>query len=210
MGNAALARLTNEEYLSLEENADTKHEYWNGVIVAMAGCTLMHSAISNAASFVLTGKLKGRKCTVFNSEAKVYVEHFNHYLYPDLSIACEGEQKIDFKSSILLDPSMIVEVLSPSTMRKDLGSKLLAYKSISGLKYILIIYQDTLLASLYTRQDSNWESVNYFAKEQVIQLEGLGIEVALGELYGELINEAPFNEPPDTMGDAADHTNISN
>jgi Uma2 family endonuclease len=148
-----MQRLSVEEYLTLEENDDYKHEYVNGSIFAMTGASRKHATISlNIASF-LRNSLRGSGCDVFISDMKVYAKAANSFYYPDVVIECNNALKHDQYSD---SPTIIFEVLSKSTVTTDRREKLVAYQKIDSLQSYVLVHQSRKLVFHFERAGEEW------------------------------------------------------
>src|SRR5438067_4427740 len=133
---------TPEEYLEFEEKAIEKHEYYDGRIYVMSGSSVNHGRICRNVLSALHVQLRGRPCEAFNSDIKTHVEASDLYTYPDVSALC-GEPRFESeRRGVLLNPSVIVEVLSPSTEGYNRGKKFSHYKRIPSLREYVLIAQD--------------------------------------------------------------------
>lgn len=191
--------VTREEYLERERRAEWKSEYFDGVIVAMAGASPEHDRALGNVYAGLHGQLRGRTCEPFTSDVRVYVPACNRYYYPDVSVACGGSQ---FESLAgvrsLLNPALIVEVLSPSTEATDRGDKLICYQTLSSLRTYLIVSPDRPQVQAYERQsDGTWTYRLYDRLEAVIALPAIACELRLADIY------ARIEFPPSGQGDMA-------
>jgi Uma2 family endonuclease len=132
-------RFTAKEYLALEAVAEIRHEFTGGQIVAMAGAELAHNQIVHNLHGELTAALGDRPCHVLGSDQRVHVEAIGEYFYPDVLVTCLEPRLVDPKPRSLLNPQLIVEVLSETTERYDRGDKWLAYRTIPSLTdYVMI------------------------------------------------------------------------
>jgi Uma2 family endonuclease len=132
-------RFTAKEYLALEAVAEIRHEFTGGQIVAMAGAEFEHNQIAQNVRSELTAALGDRPCHIVGSDQRVYVEAIGEYFYPDVLVTCLEPRLIDPKPRSLVNPQLIVEVLSESTERYDRGDKWLAYRTIPSLTdYVMI------------------------------------------------------------------------
>jgi Uma2 family endonuclease len=132
-------RFTVKEYLALEAVAEIRHEFAGGQIVAMAGAELEHNQIAQNVRSELTAALADRPCHIVGSDQRVYVEAVGEYFYPDVLVTCLEPRLVDPKPRSLVNPQLIVEVLSESTERYDRGDKWLAYRTIPSLTdYVMI------------------------------------------------------------------------
>ncbi|MFO0999343.1 MAG: Uma2 family endonuclease [Planctomycetaceae bacterium] len=182
--STALERITRQEYLLRERQASIKSEFYQGEIFAMGCGSANHSLI--AANFIGEARnaLKEKPCTVFNSDLRVQVQATGLYTYPDATIVC-GEQLFDDDyRDTLLNPTVIVEVLSDSTEKYDRGKKSNHYRQIASLKELILIAQDRPQVERFTRQP-NGEWLFHEQKElsAEFELKSLGISVAMSELY---------------------------
>jgi Uma2 family endonuclease len=176
--------LTPEEFLAFERAADSKHEYHDGMVVAMAGGSVPHSALAMNLGSELRQHLKGRPCTVFNSDMKVWTGESRHYFYPDLSGLCGPVQTHDSMHDVLLNPTFIVEILSPRTEAFDRGKKLARYMELPSILEIVLVAQDEIRVDKYTRQsDGIWRFDGYSGSEAVIPFISVQCEVRLGDFY---------------------------
>ena len=182
--STALKRITPQEYLIRERQASTKSEFYQGEIFAMGGRSANHSLI--AANFVREAgnALKDKPCTVFNSDLRVQIQATGLYTYPDATIVC-GEQIFDDDHrDTLLNPTVIVEVLSDSTEKYDRGKKSNHYRQIASLKELILIAQDRPQVERFTRQpNGDWLFHEQKELSADFELLSLGISIALSELY---------------------------
>jgi Uma2 family endonuclease len=149
-------KYTPAEYLALEEKAETRSEYWNGEIIAMAGGNINHQQIVANVSRVLGNKLYG-KCRVFPSEMKVWVKKRNKFFYPDLTVICDKPNFYKTRRDTIDNPKMLIEVLSKSTASFDKAEKFLSYQTLESLREYVLISQETGLVEQYIkRDDGNW------------------------------------------------------
>ena len=144
--------LTAEEYLDLEEKAEYKSEYMDGERLAMAGASPEHDTIVVNLVVSIGHQLKGSPCKVHSSDMRVAVSSANAYTYPDVSICCEDARYVRRGSGNLLNPVVIIEVLSPSTELYDRRKKFRMYKEIPSLKEYVLVSQDEVLVERFARQ----------------------------------------------------------
>lgn len=182
--STALKRITPQEYLIRERQASIKSEFYQGEIFAMGGGSANHSLI--AANFVgeARNSLKGRQCAVFNSDLRLQVQSTGLYTYPDATIVCGELLFDDDHRDTLLNPTVIVEVLSDSTEKYDRGKKSNHYRQIASLKELILIAQDRSHVERFTRQP-NGDWLFHEQKELTadFELKSLGISIAISELY---------------------------
>jgi Uma2 family endonuclease len=174
-----------EEYLRLEREAVNKHEYFFGEVRAMAGARAPHNTLCHRISGLLFSQLDARGCTGYSSDQRVQVMRGNSYLYPDFSALC-GEAKFNDAQTPenLLNPTLIIEVLSESTRNKDRGEKFMLYRQIPSLLQYLMLDSTTVHAELYTRQpNDHWLFMETHDLVAVLDLSSVGCELALARLY---------------------------
>lgn len=180
----ALKRITPQEYLIRERKASIKSEFYQGEIFAIGGGSANHSVI--AANFVREAgnALRDKPCIVFNSDLRLQVQSTGLYTYPDATIVCGELLFDDDHCDTLLNPTVIVEVLSDSTEKYDRGKKSNHYRQIASLKELILIAQDRSHVERFTRQP-NGDWLFHEQKELTadFELKSLGISIAISELY---------------------------
>jgi Uma2 family endonuclease len=192
MSSAAARRLyTPEQYLALERQAETKHEYRDGQIIAMAGTSRPHNLIVLNLGGEVRGQLKDRPCEAYASDMRVKVSASGRYLYPDISIACGEPEFEDAELDTLVNPTLIVEVLSPSTEAGDRGRKFADYRGLESLREYVLVAQDRVSVERFTRQGEEWVLAEYNRLEDVLPLASVGCEVALSEIYAKVRFDQP-------------------
>ncbi len=143
---------THEEYLALEEAADNKNEYYRGEIFAMSGATKNHNRIALNMATVLNTQLENTPCEAFIGDIRVLVEAHDLYTYPDVVVAC-GEPRFDIgRDDTIINPRVIIEVLSNSTKRYDKGDKFRFYKALPSFEEYILIDQSCLYIQQYSKQ----------------------------------------------------------
>ena len=176
--------LTPEEYLVLEREAETKSEYYDGTIYAMAGASRVHTLVVANALTQLVVQLKGRPCTAHASDLRVKVHPTGLYTYPDIVVVCGKARFEDTLKDTLLNPNVIIEVLSKSTEAYDRGTKFAHYRTLESLTDYVLVSQDRPLIEHYTRQpDNRWLLAAYEGLETVVQLPSIACELPLAEVY---------------------------
>ena len=174
---------TAEEYFALERASDRRYEYWNGEIVCMSGGTLAHAQISRNTFKSIDRKLEGRGCQVFTADLAIKTPTLSPYRYADTSVVC-GEAQVEEINGIdvLLNPMLIVEVLSPTTEDRDRNEKRIAYQAIPSLREYLLVSQDIPHITHYTSQGDAWQRTDYSTTER-IECPSIGIALTLDEVY---------------------------
>jgi Uma2 family endonuclease len=182
MAEARHAEYTVDEYLRLEEFANVKHEYLDGAVHAIAGGTPEHGAIAIRIGAALVPQLRGRGCTVYSSDVRIRVAATGLLTYPDLSVAC-GEGQVDpVDPQALVDPVVVVEVLSPSTEAYDRGEKLRHYQRISSLREVLLVAHDRREVEIWRRRDDGWQR-EVVAAGGAVDLPSIACRLEVDALY---------------------------
>ena len=178
-------RWSEEEYLALERAAERKSEYRAGKIVAMAGASEAHSIITAHILRLLDTQFEGRPCRVYPSDLRVKVSETGLYTYPDVVIVCGEQQFDDEHRDTLLNPTLIVEVLSPSTEAYDRGEKFDHYSQLESLQEYVMIAQDRPRVERYVRQPGgqDWLLTMVRHAQGSISLPSIGCELSLAEVY---------------------------
>lgn len=177
-------RFTPAAYLVRERAAREKSEYWDGEVVAMTGAPRMHNLIATNAAAGLWHQLSGRPCEVYQADMRVRAEWANGIAYPDVVVVCGGPRFADAREDVLLNPTVIVEVLSPSTERFDRGPKAEAYRAIESLREYALVAQDRPRVELHRREaDGTWTVVLLQRLEDVLTLRSVAGELPLATLY---------------------------
>ncbi|AMA09121.1 MULTISPECIES: Uma2 family endonuclease [unclassified Picosynechococcus] len=177
--------LTPEEYLALEQTSEIKHEYIDGEIYAMAGGTGNHNLISSNLLILLKNGLRAAGCRTYISDMKVNVGDRRRFFYPDLVVTCD--QRDEPQLSYIQFPTVIVEVLSPSTESFDRGRKFEFYREIPSLQEYLLINVDQYLVECFRRQKADiWLLQTYKGLEAIAHIEALNLNAPLQEIYGDV------------------------
>jgi len=184
MSTQAKTLYTPEEYIELERKAEFKSEYYNGQIFAMSGASRWHDFIASQLETLIGQHLRGKKCLKFTANMRVLAAPSGLYTYPDLSVTCDEPRFGDPFGETLLNPSLLVEILSPSTESYDRGTKAKLYRAIPSLRELLIVSQEDYEVELYRRQpDGTWSLIEAKGLEAEIELESIGYTLRLRELY---------------------------
>lgn len=180
--------LSPEEYLALERSGSTKHEYYAGEIVAMVGASKNHNVITGNIFASLHRQLRRRLCDVYPSDMRVGVGTAGLYMYPDLTVVCGTPRFADNQQDTLLNPTIIVEVLSPSTENYDRGKKFLHYRTLDSLQEYILIAHDTPRIEHYIRQtDNHWLLATTATLDSAIRLPSIECEVLLSDVYEKVL-----------------------
>ncbi len=184
MAAAPTPRLTPEQYLEIERQAQAKSEYYRGQMHAMAGGSADHALIAVKLSAGLDTRLRGRGCLVFSSDLRLRVSPEGLYTYPDVTVVCGVPAFADERRDTLLNPALIAEVLSPSTEAQDRGFKFAQYRTLDSLREYVLVAQFEPRVECYLRQArGDWLLKEFVGLDAVCRLESLGIEIPLRELY---------------------------
>ena len=184
---AAQTYITPQEYLALERKAAYKSEYLDGHIIAMSGASFKHSLIISNISGELHLQFKGRGCSVHTNDMRVRPNPRDSYFYPDVVVVCGEPQFEDEAFDTLLNPIVIIEVLSPSTEAYDRGEKFRRYQQLASLKEYVLVSQDKVWVEHHRRHGAQWILSHYRSLEEVLPLTSIGCEVPLSDIYARVI-----------------------
>jgi Uma2 family endonuclease len=169
----------------MERASDIKHEFYQGEIFAMAGASREHDRIAGNTFASLHAQLRKRPCDIYSSDVRVRVNAAGLYTYPDISIVCGEAQFTTDKPDTLLNPTLIVEVLSPSTEGYDRGKKFQLYRALTSLQEYVLISQDQARIERYMRQSSDhpWLFTDHAGLDAALELPSIGCRLALADVY---------------------------
>ncbi len=169
--------------MDLEQLSPVKHEFLNGEVWAMAGGTPEHSAIAVNITTLLSEQLRGRPCRVFNSDLRVRVVATGLGTYPDVSVVCDGVQQDpeDPTGTTIVNPRLVVEVLSPSTEDYDRGEKLENYKQVESLEEIVLVAHDARRVDVWRKVANSWALDTI--EDGAAALNSLDVTLPLAEIY---------------------------
>ncbi|WP_437620584.1 Uma2 family endonuclease [Sorangium sp. So ce1151] len=171
------------EYLAREQASETKHEYANGEIFAMAGGTPEHGLMAVNVASVLRGQLVDRRCRVYNSDVRVRSQATGLATYPDVSVVWGRLERDPEDENSILNPALLVEVLSPNTEAYDRGEKFAHYQTIPSLReYVLVSYQRRRVEVLRRNDDGTWTLYD-MRESGVAELASIGVSLPLDEVY---------------------------
>lgn len=184
MASNPVSKITEEEYLALDRAAEVRSEFFDGEMWAMSGGSMRHSRLATNISSELYIALRGGNCQVFNSDLRVRVMPGRMYAYPDMTVVCGTPALADERQDVLLNPTTIVEVLSPSTETYDRGAKLRYYLAIESLKDYILIDQARFRVEQYTRgTEGTWTFRVYQRAEEQLKLDSIGVAISLARIY---------------------------
>jgi Uma2 family endonuclease len=188
MSAQAQPRLTPEQYLDAERAAEFRHEYYNGHIYAMSGGSYQHAQIIGGLVRELGNALKKRPCSVVPSDLRVRVSPEGLYTYPDVVVICGDPCFADDRRDTLLNPALIVEVLSPSTEAYDRGFKSAQYRTVESLEEYALVSQAEPRVEVFRRQSGgHWLFSEAIGIDAVCHFESLDCAVPLAEIYAKVM-----------------------
>ncbi|BCU11195.1 MULTISPECIES: Uma2 family endonuclease [Microcystis] len=176
--------LSLEAYRNLETIAEVKHEYHDGEIIEMTGGSINHNSILINLIVLLKLALRGTNYRLQSSDLRLWIPQYNRGLYPDLMIIAGEPLFSDNRNDEILNPCLIIEVLSPSTSGYDRGDKFRYYRSIPQLNQYLLVSQGEILIESYSKtSENNWLLQEYTPARGIISLDSLGISLNLADIY---------------------------
>jgi Uma2 family endonuclease len=178
-------KLTPEEYFAWEEGQRSRHEYIGGEVFVMSGGTVNHSEIAGNLLSIVKGHLRGSGCKTLNSDARVNIVGTDDYVYPDMSVTCDGRDRLT--TQFITYPCLIVEVLSPTTEAYDRGQKFSLYRRNDCLRDYVLIAADKIAIDLYHKnEDGRWDILDYRSGD-VVELKSVELRVAIEEIYENIV-----------------------
>ena len=196
--------LTDDDYLAFERAADARHELINGELVAMAGGSMLHSAVCTNIVAELRLRLRGRTWRPFESNLRVHVAATGLYCYPDVTVVCGEPERHPKDRHTLLNPSLLVEVLSPATRNIDLGEKAEHYRALPGLAAFLMVDPLARKVGVYVRQPDDIWNLRSLGMGESVKLVALDLEIPVAEFFADTDDlRAAELTPPATDPEAA-------
>ena len=178
----ARARMTEEEYLEYDRTHEGKREFMNGELVDMAGVSEAHSLIASNLMLAIGARLRGCPCRAHGSDLRVRIDETGLYAYPDLTVVCGEPEFAPTRPESLLNPAMIVEVLSPSTAQYDRGAKLEHYRRRPSVQVVLLVDSLERRITRYVRNlDDTWTLADH--TDGIVPLGPLALEIPVDEVY---------------------------
>ncbi len=171
-----------DDYLQSERAAAFKSEYYSGQVWAMSGVSREHDTIAVNLTALLRPALRGTPCRQFTSDMRVAVAD-TLYTYPDLSIVCGEVRFIDAHVDTLTNPTVLIEILSPSTANYDRTAKFGRYRRLLSLREYVLVHQDASFVERFERFDDIWAAYEYHGEAAVLELSSIGITVPLAGIY---------------------------
>ena len=180
---AAKKYITPEEYLTAERRATVKSEYVYGEVFAMSGASNAHNIITVEITTELNLQLRQRGCFVYSGDMRVKTKPTGAYFYPDVVVVCDKPRFEDNVFDTLLNPILIVEVLSPSTEAYDRGEKFAHYQELVSLREYVLVSQDRVRVEHHRLIEAHWVGKTFEASEDVLQLNSIECELPLRDIY---------------------------
>lgn len=176
--------MTIEEYLEMENASEEKHEYYKGEIFAMAGATMPHNHVSTNILVALHGKLKGKSCKPFGSDTRVHVNKNTLFTYPDITVICGEPETLNNDNMTILNPAMIIEVLSPSTADYNKGQKFMLYRDIPTLKeYVMADPEAKTVECWFINSTGFWQQRIYTLADTNAYFHSLQIGLSMDDIF---------------------------
>jgi Uma2 family endonuclease len=173
-----------EEYLEMENVSVEKHEYYKGEIFAMSGARVPHNAITGNLFISLGQKLKGKKSKPYNSDQRIHFPSNTLFTYPDISIICGEIITLNNDNYNVLNPAVIIEVLSKSTKNYDRGEKFKLYRDIPALKEYILADSESIHIEVFRLNENNhWELEEYNSKEDLLDVKAIDENNLVSEIY---------------------------
>jgi Uma2 family endonuclease len=186
-----IPKMSPDEFLAFERGSDEKHEYYDGVIVAMSGAKRAHNLISVNIGSGLHASLKGKDCETYMSDMRVFVPTVRLYTYPDIVVVCGEPIFIDDEFDTLTNPTLLIEILSDSTEGYDRGLKFRNYRSIDSLREYVLVSQTAASIEKYVKHgDGFWLLSEATGLDGSITLESIDCPLALSDVYDKVKFEA--------------------
>jgi len=176
-----------EEYLEFERASETKHEYYGGEVLAMAGASYDHNLIVMSTGATLHNQLRGKPCRVLPSDLRIFVPTADIFAYPDLTVVCGQPSFGSGTPDTLLNPKVIIEVLSPSTESNDRGKKFQRYRTIESLdEYVLIAQEKSRIEHFVRQANDLWLFSEAVGLDATLHLPTIGCALTLADVYQEI------------------------
>ncbi|CAN5172300.1 Uma2 family endonuclease [soil metagenome] len=177
-------KMSIEAYLEMENAADEKHEYYKGEIFAMSGAKVPHNTITGNLFIALGQQLKGKKCKPFNSDQRIHIPSNTLFTYPDISIICGEIITLNNDDYNVLNPTVIIEVLSKSTKNYDRGEKFKLYRDIATLKEYIVVDSESIHIEVFRlNENGHWELEEYNSLTDSVTIKAVNEAVFLSEIY---------------------------
>ena len=181
--------LSEADYLLQEETSLEKHEYYKGEVFALTGASFNHNIIIRNLLVEIGYFLKGKSCDIFPSDLRLSIPKTTLYTYPDLMILCDPPEFLEDRKDTVLNPSIIIEVLSPSTKNYDRGTKFTFYRNIGSLQEYILVDSSNYLIEQYVKLDK-WTLNEYKGLEETLKIEKIGFDLLISTIYEGIVMES--------------------
>lgn len=183
MASHSVTKLTEEQYLALERAAESKSEFFDGEMFAMSGGSVRHAALQSNLQGELFAGLRGGECRVYGPDLRIR-DSRRMYTYPDATVVCGKSVLADDQQDVLLNPTVIFEILSPTTETYDRGLKFQRYRTIATLQEYILVDQSQVRIEQYTRQDNHvWTLRDYQSMDETMTIASIGVSLSLAKIY---------------------------
>ena len=186
MTNLAVKLMTESEYLEMERNSDSKHEFYQGEIFAMAGAKRVHNQIVFNISGLLFNHFREKNCNAYGSDMRVQVSTNGLYTYPDIVVVCGEEKYLDKTEDTFLNPSLIIEVLSDSTENYDRGKKFALYRGLESLKEYMLVSSEYRKVEIFRKNGAGQWVLSDVNEDEPAVLESVGCSLLLNDIYNKV------------------------
>jgi Uma2 family endonuclease len=194
MVNVARQRATYAEYMAFAETSELKHEFISGEIVAMAGGTIAHGRLIGQVTGLIRDALKGRPCVVLPAEVRVRIRAADRATYPDLHIVCGAVEADPDDPHAVVNPTVIVEVLSDRAAESHRGDKFAAYRRLRSLREYVLVSQHERRIDVYRRQEASWHLEDFGPGER-LELASIGVALAVDDVYADALGAIVESRP---------------
>lgn len=187
-------RISPEEYLAIERRATYRSEYINGEMFAMAGATRAHNRISSNLVSGIDQHIRSRECNVYSSDIRVHVPSTGYFTYPDLVMTCGKEEFVDAHSDVLVNPLVLIEMLSDSTAAFDRGKKFEHYRELpSFVEYLLVEQRIPRIEQYVLDASQEWRYRDIRGIDQVLHIQTLDCSLPFRDIYHKVtLSPRPF------------------
>ena len=177
-------KLTPEEYLEWESTALQKHEYYRGELFAMAGASVRHNVIAKNLMIGIGMRLQGKQCQPYGSDLRIHIPENTLFTYPDISIICRDVIEEETSDDYTIEPTVIIEILLPSTKSYDRGEKFGLYRDVPTLKaYILIDSESITIEAFRINTSGHWELEEYKSLNEILAITAVDLAIPLHDIY---------------------------
>jgi len=191
--------MTEADYLAFERQSEIKHHFIDGEIYAMSGASRYHNIVISNIISSLRPQIRGKSCEIYPSDMKVRTPATGSYTYPDVTIVCDEPNFDDKQADVLLNPTLLIEVLSPSTELFDRGLKFQRYREIDSLQEYILIAQDSPHIERFLRQENGqWLLSEVDELDASFELTSIGCTLKLAEVYEQVSFEAAADKPDES------------